>query len=113
MYGIRIVVPFSRFTEMLTVEDCRRKAAQWLESAQAASDPKTIASMRRAADAWTRQAEQIEEVNLRRPRQPAPMKRPVDLSEPRNLHPRDTLHVGDVLRERLHLGDEDFDNSAQ
>ncbi len=98
---------------MLTVEDCRRKAAQWLDGAQSASDPKTIASMRRAADAWTRQAEQIEEASLHRLRPPPPMKRPVDLSEPRNLHPRDTLHVGDVLRERLRLSDEDFDDSAQ
>jgi hypothetical protein len=98
---------------MLTVEDCRRKAAQWLDKAQSASDPKTIASMRRAADAWTRQAEQIEEANLRRSRPPVPMKRPADLSEPRPPYPRDTLHVGDVLRERLHLSDEDFDDSAE
>jgi hypothetical protein len=98
---------------MLTVEDCRRKAAQWLDRAQSASDPKTIASMRRAADAWTKQADQIDEANLRRPRLPAPMKRPMDLSEPRSPYPRDTLHVGDVLRERLHLSDEDFDDGAQ
>jgi hypothetical protein len=98
---------------MLTVGDCRRKAAQWLDRVQSTSDPRTIASMRRAADAWTRQAEQIEGANLRRPRSPAPMKRPADLSQPRNAFPRDPVHVGDDLRGRLHLSDEAPDDNAQ
>jgi hypothetical protein len=98
---------------MLTVEDCRRKAAQWLDRVQSTSDPQTIASMRRAADAWTRQAAQIEEANLRQPRSPGPMKRPADLSQPRNDYPRDPAQVGDVLRGRLRLGDEAPDEDAQ
>ena len=98
---------------MLTVEDCRRKAAQWLDKAQSTSDPHTIASMRRAADAWTRQAEQIEGANLRQPRSPGPMRRPADLAQARSDYPRDPVHVGDVLRGRLHLGDDGPDNSAQ
>jgi hypothetical protein len=97
---------------MMTVEDCRRKAAQWLERAQSTFDPKTIASMRRAADAWTRQAEQIEEADLRRPRSPDPIKRPVDLAKPRNPYARDPAHVGDVLRGRLHLSDDAPDDFA-
>ena len=97
---------------MMTVEDCRRKAAQWLERAQSTSDPKTIASMRRAADAWTRQAEQIEEADLRRLRSLDPIKRPVDLAKPRNAYPLDPAHVGDVLRGRLHLSNDTPDDSA-
>jgi len=96
---------------MMTVEDCRRKAAQWLDQAQSASDPKTIASMRRAADAWTRQAEQIEEANFRRPR--GPMKRPADLARPPAAYPRHPVDVGDDLRGRLHLSDEVPDDSSQ
>ena len=97
---------------MMTVEKCRRKAAQWLERAQSTSDPKTIASMRRAADAWTRQAEQIEEDDHRRPPSLNAIKRPVDLAKPRNAYPRDPAHVADVLRGRLHLSDDTRDNSA-
>lgn len=97
---------------MMTVEDCRRKAAQWLERAQSTSDPKTIASMRRAADAWTRQAEQIEEDDHRRPRSLDAIKRPVDLAKPRNAYPFDPAHVGDVLRGRLHLSDDTRDDFA-
>ncbi len=97
---------------MMTVEDCRRKAAQWLDKAQSASDPTTIASMRRAADAWTRQGAQIEEANLRRPRSRDPMKRPVDLAKTQSAYPRNPVHVGDILRERLHLSDEALDDES-
>lgn len=88
---------------MITVEECRRKAAQWLGNAQSASDPTTSASMRRASDAWTALAQQIEHAAYRRPQSPAPVRRPADLAKPRNLYPIDSVHVGDVLRERLHL----------
>ena len=79
---------------MITGEDCRRKAAHWLERAQAASDPKTSSSMRRASDAWTALAQQVERRSLRLPRSFAPAERPPHL---------------DMLRERLHLSDDSSD----
>jgi hypothetical protein len=91
---------------MITVEECRRKAAQWLGKAQSASDPKTSASMRRASDAWTTLAQQIEQATFRRPLTPAPMRRPADVAKPRNIYHIDTMQSGDVLRGRLHLSDE-------
>ena len=98
---------------MMTVEDCRRKSAQWLDQAQSASDPTTIASMRRAAEAWNRLSEQIEEANLRRPHSPGQMSRPGDLAGVRTAYPRDTVEVGDVLRERLQLSGEAPDDEAR
>jgi hypothetical protein len=89
---------------MITVEECRRKAAQWLGKAQSASDPKTSASMRRASDAWTTLAQQIEQATV--PLTPAPVRRPADVAKPRNIYSIDTVEVGDVLRGRLHLSDE-------
>jgi phosphohistidine phosphatase SixA len=97
---------------MLTVEDCRRKAAQWLDKAQNASDPKTSASMRRAAETWTSLAQQMEEANLRGLRSTNPIERPADLGRRRNISHHDTVHVGDFLRDRLHLSDESPDESA-
>jgi hypothetical protein len=95
---------------MMTVEDCRRKAAQWLGKAQLASDPKTSASMRRASEAWTALAQQIERAAFRRPQFPAPMRRPADLAKPRNIYDVDTVQAGDVLRSRLHLSDKAHDD---
>lgn len=97
---------------MMTVEDCRRKAAQWLDQALSASDPKTIASMRRASDAWNRLAEQVEVANLRRLRSPGLMKRPADLADARTAYPHDTAQVGEALRGRLQLSDEASDDNA-
>ena len=97
---------------MLTVEDCRRKAAQWLGNAQSASDPKTSASMRRVSDAWTALAQQIEHAAYRRPQSSAPVRQPADLAKPRNTYHRDTAHVGDVLRGRLHLSDDASDDAS-
>jgi hypothetical protein len=91
---------------MITSEECRRKAAQWLDNAQSASDPKTSASMRRASDAWTALAQQIERATFDRTLTPAPVRRPADMAKPRNIHSIDTVEVGDVLRERLRLSDE-------
>jgi hypothetical protein len=89
---------------LITGEDCRRKAAQWLDRTQAASDPKTSSSMRRACDAWTALAQQVERLSLRLPRSSAPAGRPARLVKSRNNI--DSFHVGDMLRERLRLGDE-------
>ncbi len=97
---------------MIAAEEYRRKAAQWLGEAQSASDPKTSASMRRASDAWTALAEQIEQATLRRPLTPAPVRRPADLAKPRNIYHIDTMEVGDVLRGRLHLSD-DFTSATK
>lgn len=91
---------------MITVEECRRKAAQWLGQAQSASDPKTSASMRRASDAWITLAQQIEQATFRRPLTPAPVRRLADVAKPRSIYHIDTMEVGDVLRGRLHLSDE-------
>jgi hypothetical protein len=96
---------------MMTVEDCRRKATEWLGKAQSASDPKTSASMRRASDAWTALAEQIEDAAFRRPQSPAPVRRPADLAKARNTV--DGAQVGDTLRERLHLSDDSSEVPSQ
>jgi hypothetical protein len=92
---------------MITGEDCRRKAAQWLDRAQTASDPKTSSSMRRACDAWTALAQQVERLSLRLPRSSASVGRPARLVKSRNNI--DSFHVGDMLRERLRLSDEPAD----
>jgi len=91
---------------MITLEECHRKAAQWLGKAQLASDPKTSASMRRASDAWTTLAQQIEQDTFRRPLTHATVRRPADVAKPRGIDHIDTVQVGDVLRGRLHLSDE-------
>ena len=46
---------------MLTAENCRSKAAEFLGAAESATDPKTSASLRRTAELWTALALQIEE----------------------------------------------------
>ena len=52
------------FAEMITAEDCHRKAAEWLGQARGGSDPETIAGIKRASDAWTALARQIEEADF-------------------------------------------------
>ena len=91
---------------MITVEDCRRKTAEGLGKAQAASDPKTIAALQRASDAWTALAGHIEGAGLRRPQSPAPVRRPTDLAKSPDSYSVDSVQIGDVLRERLRLGDD-------
>ena len=92
---------------MITVEDCRRKAAEGLGKAQAASDPKTIAALQRASDAWTALARHIEGAVLRRPQSPTPgVRRPADLAKPPDSYSVDSVQIGDVLRGRLRLGDD-------
>ena len=46
---------------MPTAENCRRKAAELLGAAEAATDPKTSASLRRTAELWTALALQIDQ----------------------------------------------------
>lgn len=90
---------------MMTAEYCQRKAAEWVDKAEAASDPKASASMRRASDAWTALAQQITQASFPRPLSPTPLRRPADLVKPRNPRHIDTVEVGDILRERIHLSD--------
>jgi hypothetical protein len=87
--------------DMMNADDFRKKAAEWLGKAEASSDPKTGASMRRAADAWTALAQQSERAAFPLPRSAAPMRRPADLAKARNNI--DSQQVADVLRDRLYL----------
>jgi hypothetical protein len=90
---------------MITIDDCRRKAAEGLAESQAASDPKTIATLQRVSSAWTALARHIEEAALRRPQSRVPVRRPADLAKRPNGYSVDSMQIGDVLRERLRLGD--------
>jgi hypothetical protein len=90
---------------MITVEDCRRKATEGLGKAQVASDPKTIATLRRASNAWTALARHMEETTLRQ-YSLVPVRRPADLAKPPNSYSVDNVQIGDVLRERLSLSDD-------
>jgi hypothetical protein len=90
---------------MLTVEDCRRKAGEWLRAAEEATDPNTSASSRRLSDKWTALALQIEQDPYTQRQTPAAVRRPADLTERRKIGNTDTVHVADVLRERLQLSD--------
>jgi len=76
-------------------------AAQWLGKTEGTADPKTIANMRRASDAWTALAQQIEQVDFSRPHPPVPVRRPADLANTRS-----SVKAGDVLRERLRLSND-------
>lgn len=82
----------------MTPEDCRRKAEQWSSAAEAASDSKTRASMRRASDLWMRFARQIQRDDLT-----SAQTRPRDLATPRV----DAVQVGDILRHRLQISERD------
>lgn len=90
---------------MITAEYCQRKAAEWVDKAEAASDPKTSASMRRASDAWTALARQVTQANFSRPLFHIPVRRPADLVKPRSPRHINTVEIGDILRERVHLSD--------
>ena len=88
---------------MLTASDCRRKAAECIRSAEAATDRKTREDYCRTAQAWAALAQQVE----RKPTQPlAPpsVKRPADLLQ-RITRPADVIDAADVLRQRLRLTD--------
>jgi hypothetical protein len=94
---------------MITVEDCLKKATQWIGDSHLATDPKTSASMRRVANAWTTLAAQIEHATSRKTQSTAPIRRPADLAKPRELYYSDAVQAGDVLRNRLHLSDKASD----
>jgi len=90
---------------MMTAEDCRRRAAESLHAAEAATDPTTSANLRRLSDAWAALAGQIEEdPNTLRQRNAA--RKQSHQTEPRRAD-TDTAQVADILRERLQLSDSD------
>ena len=89
---------------MMTAENCRGKAVELLGAAEAATDPKTSASLRRLSDAWATLARQIEQDASRIRHSPPPVRRRADLAEPRKTGNTDTAQVADILRERLQLG---------
>ena len=93
------------FVAMLTAEHCRSKVAEFLGAAEAATDPKTSASMRRTAELWTALALQIE-------KDPHTVRqRNADLTQSHQTESRkdttDAARVADILRERLQLRDSD------
>jgi hypothetical protein len=94
---------------MMTAENCRSKAADFLGAAEAATDPRTSASMRRTAELWTALALQIE-------KDPHTVRqRNADLTQSHQTESRkgttDTAQAADILRDRLQLSD--FDESGQ
>ena len=90
---------------MMTAEDCRRKAAEHLQASQEASDQNTNQSLRRLSDAWATLAGQIEK-DPHTVRQRNTALKQSQQTEPRKVH-TDTVHVANILRERLQLGDFD------
>lgn len=91
---------------MITADQCHRKAAEWLGKAQGTSDPVTVAGIKRASEAWTGLARQIEEAELRRPLARPPMRRPADLVKSPNPSRIGSVEVADILRSRLSLADD-------
>ncbi len=90
---------------MLTADNCRSKAAEFLGVAEAATDPKTSASLRRLSDAWATLAGQIEKDPHTVRQRNAALKQSHQ-TEPRKAT-TDTAEVADILRERLQLSDSD------
>ena len=97
---------------MITADDFRKKAAEWLGKAEAASDPNTSAGMRRASDAWAALAQQSERAALPLPRSAGPLKRPADLAKPRDSQ-IDSLQIANVLRDRLDLNGDRLEESSE
>jgi hypothetical protein len=89
---------------MITADDFRKKAAEWLGKAEAASDPNTSASMRRVSDAWTALAQQSERAAFPLPRSAAPKSRDSHI---------DSVQIANVLRDRLHLSDDRLEDSSE
>src|SRR3984885_15247778 len=101
----------SQECEMLTVEVCRRKAAEWLERVQSATDPQTRSGFERVVDGWTKLAEHVEQHPL--------TLRPLGSLAPQSSDPagrqairsESGVEVADALRERLHLTGFDSDGA--
>jgi hypothetical protein len=98
---------FLKDTTMLTVEDSRRRAAETLHAAEAATDPRTSTSLRRLSDAWATLAGQIEEEPHTVRQRNAALKQSHQ-TERRKVN-TDTVQAADILRERLQLSDFSMD----
>jgi len=94
---------------MLTVEECRKRATEWLERVQSATDPQTRSGYERVADGWTKLAEHVEQHPLRS--RPLGSLAPQS-SDPQAIRSESGAKVADVLRERLHLSDFDSDGAV-
>jgi hypothetical protein len=83
---------------MLKADECRRKAALFLETAEAAHGANARSVLCRVAEQWTELAEQIEQDRLSRsfPRHPAEQVQ-------RAAEKAETIAAGDTLRARLRL----------
>jgi hypothetical protein len=90
---------------MMTAEDCRKRAAESLHAAEAATDPKTSASLRRLSDAWATLAGQIEK-DPHTDLQWNAARNQSHQTEPRKAN-TDNAQVADILRDRLQLSDSD------
>jgi len=90
---------------MMTAEDCRRRAAESLHAAEAATDPTTSASLRRLSDAWATLAGQIEKDPHTVRQRNAALKQSHQ-TERRKVN-TDTVQAADILRERLQLSNFD------
>jgi hypothetical protein len=92
---------------MLTAEACRKKAAEWLQRAQSATNPQTRSGLARVANEWAKLAEHAE--------RHTPTLRPLGTSAGQSadvvghqaIRPEAGAEVGELLRERLHLTDFD------
>jgi hypothetical protein len=96
---------------VLTGSDCRKKAAESIRSAEAATNRKTRQDFCRTAQAWATLAEQVERDSLQ-PLSPPRVNRPADLLH-RRTRPVEVIDAADVLRRRLRLADpedEPFDS---
>ncbi len=82
-----------------------RSFTRELGKAQAASDPRTIATLQRASNAWTALARHIDEAALRQHSR-VPIRRPADLAKAPDSYSVDSVQIGDVLRKRLRLNDD-------
>jgi hypothetical protein len=90
---------------VFTASDCRKKAAECIRSAEAATDRKTREDLCRTAQAWATLAEQVERDSSRPPSpSPTPIKRPADMLR-RTTRPTEVIDAADVLRQRLRLTD--------
>lgn len=93
---------------MLTASNCRRKAAESIRSAEAATERKTREDFCRTAHAWVTLAEHIEQHPLTLSSSP-PIHSADLASRLGSAHHR-SVHIGDVLRKRLFLtGIDDVD----
>ncbi len=92
---------------MTRAEACRRKAKQWLNAAETATDTNTSDRMRHVSELWIALAQQIERTPSSVGHTRSELRRPIDLAKPKSVQ------VGDILRNRLRLGDDGSDEVTE